>query len=199
MGKGRAVVRLDGDICTIGIEPPVQPRRSKALSASDGRRPGSGPFSDSYHKVSLDCDVLSWRLGETRLRLEGPPGSSRSTAILFSEDFFEKELFQQMQGIDPVHPLVRVRNHVKATGDSTFTSQQLARGIRLSEPKTRAMMIRMAHDGYLEMNLSTREARAMPKLFEDLANAGRRDYDVLFFRSEAVGVRMAKLACSTCS
>ena len=50
------------------------------------------------------------------------------------------------------------------------------------------MMIRMAHDGYLEMNLRTREARAMPKLFEDLANAaGRRDYDVLFFRSEAVG------------
>ena len=50
------------------------------------------------------------------------------------------------------------------------------------------MMIRLAHDGYLEMNLNSREARAMPKLFDDLANAaGRRDHDVLFFRSDAVG------------
>ena len=64
---------------------------------------GPRPFSDSYHKVSLDCNVLSWQMEETRLRLEGPPGASRSTAILFSEDFFEQELFQQMQGIDPIH------------------------------------------------------------------------------------------------
>ena len=62
------------------------------------------------------------------------------------------------------------------------------------------MMIRMAHDGYLEMNLRTREARAMPKLFEDLANAaGRRDYDVLFFRSESSANPMVKSASSTAS
>ena len=73
-------------------------------------------------------------------------------------------------------------------GDSTFTSQQLASSIRLTEPKTRAMMIVLAHQGYLEMNLRTRVATATDKLFADLANAaGRRDYDVLFFRSEAGG------------
>ena len=189
-GQGvEAVVRLDADSLfhpELNLRFNLASRKLSLVRTDEGL--GPRPFSDSYHKVSLDCDVLSWRLDETRLRLEGPPGASRSTAILFSEDFFEREMFQQMQGIDPVHPLVRVRNHVKGTGDSTFTSQELARSIRLSEPKTRAMMIRMAHDGYLEMNLRTREARAMPKLFEDLANAaGRRDYDVLFFRSEAVG------------
>ena len=26
---------------------------------------GPRPFSDSYHKVSLDCDVLSWRMNES--------------------------------------------------------------------------------------------------------------------------------------
>ena len=149
---------------------------------------GPRPFSDSYHKVSLDCDVLSWRMNESRLRLEGPPGSSRSTAILFSEDFFDQDVFRDIQGIDPIHPITRIYNHIRAMGDSTFTSQQLASSIRLTEPKTRAMMIVLAHQGYLEMNLRTRVATATDKLFADLANAaGRRDYDVLFFRSEAGG------------
>ena len=156
---------------------------------------GPRPFSDSYHKVSLDCDVLSWRMNESRLRLEGPPGSSRSTAILFSEDFFDQDVFRDMQGIDPIHPITRIYNHIRATGDSTFTSQQLASSIRLTEPKTRSMMIVLAHQGYLEMNLRTREATATDKLFADLANAaGRRDYDVLFFRSEAGGAAHGEIS-----
>ena len=156
---------------------------------------GPRPFSDSYHKVSLDCDVLSWRMNENRLRLEGPPGSSRSTAILFSEDFFDQDVFRDMQGIDPIHPITRIYNHIRATGDSSFTSQQLASSIRLTEPKTRSMMIVLAHQGYLEMNLRTREATATDKLFADLANAaGRRDYDVLFFRSEAGGAAHGEIS-----
>lgn len=149
---------------------------------------GPRPFSDSYHNLFLDCSVLSWQLQDTRIRLEGPPGSVRSTAVLTSDDFFDLDLFRDMQGIDPIHPLVRVRNHVKGTGDSTFTSMELGSSLRLSEPKTRAMMIGLAHQGYLEMDLEERKATATEKLFADLANAaGRRDFDVLFFRSETVG------------
>jgi len=184
-----ATVRLGGDSVhhpELNLRFNLADERLSLVRTDEGL--GPRPFTDSHHRVSLDCDVLSWKMGDTRIRLEGPPGSSRSTAILFSENFFDKEIFQRMQGIDPVHPLVRVRNHVKSSGDSTFTSQQLAAGIRLSEPKTRAMMVRMAQQGYLEMDLGTREATATNKLFEDLSNAaGRRDYDVLFFRSEAVG------------
>ncbi len=151
---------------------------------------GLGPraFTDSYHNLFVDCNVLSWGMEDTRILLEGPPGSVRSTAVLSSADFFDVELFRDMQGIDPVHPLVRVRNHVKATGDTTFSSMSLGSSMRLSEQKSRAMMIRMAHQGYLEMDLQSRMATATDKLFADLANAaGRRDFDVLFFRSEAEG------------
>lgn len=156
---------------------------------------GPRPFTDSYHRVSLDVDALSWRLEDTRIRLEGPPGASRSTAILFSEDFFQKERFRELQGIDPVHPLVRVRNHVKDTGDSVFTSLALARSLKLSEVKTRSLMIQMARDGYLEMDLDAREAKVQPKLFHHLASAaGRRDHDVLFFRSEAVGAAHGEIS-----
>ena len=121
---------------------------------------GPRPFTDSYHNLFVDCNVLSWGMEDTRIRLEGPPGSVRSTAVLTSADFFDIGLFRDMQGIDPVHPLVRVRNHVKASGDSSFSSMELGTSMRLSEPKSRAMMIRMAHQGYLEMDLQTRMAKA---------------------------------------
>lgn len=149
---------------------------------------GPRPFTDSYHDLALDCDVLSWKLNDTRIQLEGPPGSVRSTAVLTSVDFFDPNLFRDMQGIDPVHPLVRILNHIRATGDTTFTSMGLGSSLRLSEERTRAMMIRLAHQGYLEMDLAAREGTATEKLFADIANsAGRRDFDVLFFRSENTG------------
>ena len=149
---------------------------------------GPQPFKDSYHSLVLDCDVLAWKMNENRIRLEGPPGASRSRAILFSEDFFDEDVYRDMQGIDPVHPLVRVYQHVRDTQDSTFTSRELAASLRLSEEKTRMLMIRLAHLGYLDMDLRERVATATGKLFDDLGNAaGRRDHDVLYFLSETVG------------
>lgn len=189
-GQGvEAVLRLGADSLyhpELNLRFSLDEGRLSLIRTEEGL--GPRPFTDSYHGMALDCSVLSWGIEDTRIRLEGPPGSVRSTALLTSDDFFDPELFRDMQGIDPVHPLVRVRNHVKAMGDSTFTSMFLASSIGLSEPKTRAMMIRLAHEGYLEMDLEQKVATATEKLFADLANAaGRRDYDVLFFRSEAVG------------
>ena len=87
---------------------------------------GPRPFSDSYHKLFLDCSVLSWGLKDTRIRLEGPPGGqcalqpcSRARISL------PPTCFRDMQGIDPIHPLVRVLNHIKASGDSSFSSMSL--------------------------------------------------------------------------
>ena len=189
-GQGvEAVLHLEGDSLyhpELNVRFNLDAARLFLIRTDEGL--GPRPFSDSYHKLFIDCNVLSWGMEDTRIRLEGPPGSVQSTAVLTSFGFFNKGVFRDMQGIDPVHPLVRVRNHVKATGDSTFSSTELGMSLRLSEPKTRAMMIRMAHEGYLEMDLETRMATAADKLFDDLANAaGRRDYDVLFFRSEASG------------
>ena len=189
-GQGvEAVLHLEGDSLyhpELNVRFNLDAARLFLIRTDEGL--GPRPFSDSYHKLFIDCNVLSWGMEDTRIRLEGPPGSVQSTAVLTSFGFFNKGVFRDMQGIDPVHPLVRVRNHVKATGDSTFSSTELGMSLRLSEPKTRAMMIRMAHEGYLEMDLEARMATAADKLFDDLANAaGRRDYDVLFFRSEASG------------
>ena len=54
-------------------EPPFQPRLAQTSSCARTKAWGRGPFSDSYHKVSLDCDVLSWRLDET-VAAGGPSG-----------------------------------------------------------------------------------------------------------------------------
>jgi hypothetical protein len=189
-GQGvEAVLRLGADSLyhpELNMRFNLQQGRLSLIRTDEGL--GPRPFSDSYHKLFLDCSVLSWGLKDTRIRLEGPPGSVRSTAVLTSADFFAPDLFRDMQGIDPIHPLVRVLNHIKASGDSSFSSMSLGSSLRLSEPKTRAMMIRLAHQGYVEMDLQARTATATDKLFADLANAaGRRDFDVLFFRSENTG------------
>ena len=147
---------------------------------------GPQPFKDSYHSLVLDCDVLAWKMNENRIRLEGPPGASRSRAILFSEDFFDEDVYRDMQGIDPVHPLVRVYQHVRDTQDSTFTSRELAASLRLSE-KRPDVDDPLGPPWIPRHGPSERVATATGKLLMTGNAAGRRDHDVLYFLSETVG------------
>ena len=133
---GVDIVHQSGQRSSPGVEPSIRSGQPAPFACSD--RGGVGPAAFlrllPQGLAGLRCAVLE--MDENRLRLEGPPGSSRSTAILFSEDFSTRCL-PGHAGHRPIHPITRVYNHIRATGDTTFSSQQLASSIRLTEPKTR--------------------------------------------------------------
>ena len=161
-------------------------RRLSLLRDDEGL--GPKPFIDSYHALTVDVTQLVWQHGDPRLLMQGPPGSAKSDAELASLNCFQKERYEAMQGMADLHPLVEVRNAVRHYNDSLLTSRDVGRFLRISEDQAHIMLMLLAQDGYVDMDVETRVLRVKPQLFDHLKNyAGRRDYDVLHFNSTSKG------------
>ncbi len=143
-------------------------------------------FKDTYHGLEMDVEAMNWELGSTTIQLGGIPGATNRTATFASLDYFKREAFQSLQGMADRHPLQLLRQFEKETGQSEFTTLDFAEFIRLNELSTRILLIDLANQGFLQMDLETLECSIEPKALKFLQNAaGRRDYDVIRFISQA--------------
>lgn len=144
------------------------------------------PFQDTYHDLELDVEALQWVRGTTAVQIGGIPGATNRTASFTSVDFFKREAFQALQGMADRHPLQLLKEFQQATGLERFTTLDFAEFIRLNELSTRILLIDLANQGFLQMDLETLECSIGRKSADYLQNAaGRRDYDVIRFVSDA--------------
>jgi len=158
-------------------------RKLTFLRERDGL--GMRPFSDSYHGVVFDADAVSWQLEAPAVEIGSLEGLTDRRASFRSADFFRIQAFEAMKGIDPVHPLVEMMQFVRATGATEFSAAAYGRHIRLSETQAQMILIRLALEGYVELDLDAWRCEVLPKASETLDHArGKLDYDVLAFESE---------------
>jgi hypothetical protein len=159
---------------------------------------GQQGFRDSFHNVSIDVEGVFWEQGSTRVRLGALLTSSISTAVITSDDFFKKEAFDMMTGIDNLHPLVELNRFIKQTGAQNFLASDYAQFIRLNETQTRILLLNLANEGYLTVDTEDWFCQTQPKAIAHLRNnSGRADYDVLRFVSNTKGVSNAELSLLT--
>ena len=147
---------------------------------------GSQAFTDSYHGLELDVEALRWQRGSSQVQLGGIPGATNRSAAFSSADFFRREAFRSLQGMADRHPLQLLKEFQQATGLKRFSTLDFADFIRLNELSTRIMLIDLANQGFIHMELETRMCEVAPKTLDYLQNAaGRRDFDVIQFISDA--------------
>lgn len=159
---------------------------------------GQQGFRDTYHNISIEAEGLFWEQGSPRVRIGSLLSTSVSTAQFSSNDFFKKEAFDAMIGLDNLHPLVELYGFYKQTGASVFAVSDYAQFIHMNELQTQIMMLNLANAGYLTIDsetwICTLEEKALAHLRN---NAGRKDYDVLQFISNTKGVSNAELSLLT--
>lgn len=182
--------------------PMVRFRFDKRTKRFSFMRPDEGlgqqGFQDSFHDVNIEVEGVFWEQGSTRVRLGALLASSISTAVITSDDFFKKEAFDMMTGIDNLHPLVELNRFIRQTGAMNFLASDYARFIRLNETQTRILLLNLANEGYLSMDTEDWFCQTQPKAIAHLLNnAGKADYDVLRFVSNTKGVSNAELSLLT--
>lgn len=144
------------------------------------------PFKDSYHDLEMDVEALQWVRGSTSIVLGGVPGATNRTATFASTNYFKREAFQAIQGMADRHPLQLLVQFERETGRSAFTTLDFAQFIRLNELSTRILLIDLANQGFLQMDLETLDCAIEPKALDFLQYAaGRKDYDVIRFVSQS--------------
>lgn len=167
----------------------------RATRQTDGV--GQQPFLDSYHAVEMEVEAMEWSLGSPkvefrRLTSDRPePGAFRSLAC------FERDVYDEMMGIDPIHPLAELARYMAQRGVDSFYSEEYADFLGLQEEQARMLLIGLTNAGYVDLDLATRYCQVKSRAQRHIkCRKGVIDHDVLAFYSRPTDVVNATLSLS---
>ena len=143
------------------------------------------PFYNTYHQLDMYFEVLTWVQGDPVVQLGSLSGSAQTKASFESFNYFRKNRYMGMLGIDNMHPLVRISEFSKQN-DGKFYAQDFANHWRMQKEQVVTMLIDMANKGYLYYDTEEEWVEVNPRMRQHILNsAGKKDYDALQFNSNS--------------
>ena len=145
------------------------------------------PFTNSFHKVDMYVEKVVWKTNEPTITMGTLPGTTQGEAQFPSADYYRQYLYDRMQGMEMVHPLIKIRNFVRDVngGITTFTLIDLARYWKLPAEQLRPTIMNLSNEGFLIYDPVTDMVTYKEKSDTYIAaRAGKKDYDNILFQSK---------------
>jgi len=143
------------------------------------------PYYNSYHKLDMYFELLSWNLKEPKVILTRARGASLGQAQFESASFFDSNFFMQLAGIDDYHPLARFRQFAEWYYSETFPVEEFAKWLNRPVEAVTGLCIDMANKGFIFYDRKYNEITLKKKVNDFLDSyAKKKDYDVLRIFSE---------------
>ena len=101
---------------------------------------GMQPFVDSYHGIEVEAEAVEWRL-------DGPVVEFRRLAevapspVVPQFGLFEKDVYDQMMGIDPIHPLAELSRYTNRRGVDSFYASEYADFLGLQTEQAEMILV----------------------------------------------------------
>ncbi|MEQ8623967.1 MAG: hypothetical protein RJQ00_03900 [Vicingaceae bacterium] len=151
-------------------------------------------YSNSYHNLEMDFEVLNWKTNEPIITLTNLLGGTKQDARFTSSDYYKKELFDKIGGNADVNPLFSFKRMVDKYGTTELSVEQLGYFMNMSPSDTKNMIIYYSTLGFLDFNFSTDQFFVKQKLLDYVAAYARKiDYDVININSVVDGAANAKI------
>jgi hypothetical protein len=143
-----------------------------------------GPYTNSYHKVDMNFDQLTWNMNEDFMRFTAPRGQAIGTAFFESVNYFNYEKFMDMMMLDQQHPLYLLKKFAELYGSDEFYIETYADFLKMPLHEVQQQAMRMAFGGFIYYDMNTETIKLKPRLYDYLAaSINRIDYDVIGFES----------------
>lgn len=143
-----------------------------------------GPYFNSYHKLDMNFDQLSWRMDQDVMRFTAPRGTAIGNAYFESVNYFNYGKFMNMMMLDTEHPLYVLKKFASIYGSDEFPIQAYADYLRMPMHQVQHQMMRMAFGGFVFYDMNTETVTLKPRLYDYLAaSINKIDYDVIGFES----------------
>ncbi|MDD5571165.1 MAG: hypothetical protein PHD97_08415 [Bacteroidales bacterium] len=184
--KVSVTIRLEQDSL---FHPAIQLKYMKDKNELSLMRLGEGivqtPFYDSYHKLDMNVEAVTWKMNEQKINLTmvQTVGSDRD-ATFQSEDYYTERIYVKNQGAADTHPFQLIKNYAEIIKLKEIPVAKLANYMTLQNEDVRAMIINMACQGFLEYDPLTDKFIIKKKLSHYLkSHLGKEDYDIIQFQS----------------
>ncbi len=154
----------------------------------DGEGLAISPYFNTFHNVSMDIELLSWNLDEDVINLRMVSGAAENHGSFESLSYFRESFYNQLQGMDAMHPLQGLKNCSRRYKGKPFTAYEYAQMIGLPEAQVRQQIIQLSFYGFIGYNVNTDEIEIRQRLDDYLQfRLGKKDYDVIRFASNTPG------------
>jgi len=145
---------------------------------------GQQAFVDRYHDLEWNVEGFTWKLGQPQIEIGFPLIADAKAGTFRSSNYFEKQTFDRLQGIDPIHPVVELYRFVKSSGLTSFTSVDYAYYIKLSEVQAQIALMNLANYGYVDYDVDQKIARVQDRTFKHMGYVtNKKDHDMIRFYS----------------
>jgi hypothetical protein len=159
---------------------------NRQVSLFRGSNPISkSPYFDSFHKLDMYFELLSWDMKDSKIILSRARGASLGQAEFESSAFFDANYFMRLAGIDEYHPLVRFKKFAEWFYSTTFPVDEFAKWLNRPVDMVTGLCIDMANKGFVFYDRQFNEVTLKKKVNDFLDSyAKKKDYDVLYITSE---------------
>ena len=154
----------------------------------------SAPFIDSYHKLEIISDVVSWDLNKSDIEFNIINAKNHIPATFESEEFFHADKFYKLKGIYRFHPLQVVVNYADKNKRDEFYAGDVATPLGIDITTFKGAMTQLMKLGYIDYNTKTGLIKMRPKARHyALSSRNKKDYDNITFVSLSPGAVNATL------
>lgn len=154
----------------------------------DGEGLSKSPYFNTYHNISMDAELIKWTIGNPIMELRMLSGASENHAFFESISYYREEFFNQIQGMDAIHPLQALLNCSKRIRSKSFTASEYARYLNMPESQVRQQIIGLSFHGFVGYNVNNDTIDIRDRLTDYLLfRNGVKDYDVIRFKSLTPG------------
>ncbi len=168
-----------------GLQLKYMDEKKELSFTKDERVTTISPWFDSYHNIEIYCEALYWKVGDTKISFEMMKGPSKeSKAVFESSSYYSLHRYEKLTGIDEMNPLNLIKNFIAKRKSKDFTLDELTTYMRKPVEQVEAQLLTLANRGFLVYDFEEKVAHVNKKLTDYVnAQAGKSDYDVIFFNS----------------
>lgn len=148
------------------------------------------PFGNSYHKLDMYVDQIIWRRDDPNLDLVWHDQSSRKLARFESQDYFSERVYNDIQGLNRINPLVAIYQHAYKYDLDIIPVGEASSAMGYTTEQALPSILQLANQGFINYNKSKQTITLLPKTKKYIdARSGKRDYDNIVFVSNLLEVK----------
>lgn len=142
------------------------------------------PFKDDYHQILFDVEQVMWPIDSGYMEMSMNNRSGLFKATVESLNFFNDNIYDNMQGLDDIHPLNGLCNLSVQLDSRTFSVAEYAGFMRRPIDQLRKQLVILSYGDFLSFDELHDEVTLKQRLFDYTeSRVGRRDYDNIRFFS----------------
>lgn len=147
---------------------------------------GRTPFFDSYHKMDITAESISWKTDEERIEIKPIVGTtSESPAYFESQNFFDPSVMRKIWGYNEVNPLYTLWELFRLNGYEPLHQYEVIDWFKKSKTDITAMLIDFAARGFIEYDITNDKIIYRKKIAQYLNNdVKQKDYDNIILESK---------------